>query len=101
MTPRASSLLAAALGAAALYLAGLAGCSSASNGLGGGGHQTCASAACPNGTSYQECTTTDPTSGVCTGISYSVGGQTFNCASCTDCSGAAQQVAAACEGSTG
>ncbi len=70
--------MAVAIGALALSLASLAGCSSASNGLGGNnGHQTCASAACPNGQSYQECTTTDPTSGVCTGQSFSVGGQTF------------------------
>lgn len=100
MIPRASSILAAVLGAASLLLSGLAGCSSASNGLGGGGHQTCSSATCPNGQTYQECTSTDPGSGACS-ASYSVGGQTFNCASCGDCSQAAQQVAAACEGSTG
>ncbi|HEX8794651.1 MAG TPA: hypothetical protein VF765_27080 [Polyangiaceae bacterium] len=93
--------MAAALFAATWCLAGLAGCSSASNGLGGGGKQTCASSACPGGQSYQACTTTDPATGACTGISYSVGGQTFNCASCGDCSEAAQQVAAACEGGGG
>ncbi|HTQ44254.1 MAG TPA: hypothetical protein VMI75_15950 [Polyangiaceae bacterium] len=98
MSPRASSFLATALGALALSLASLAGCSSASNGLGGNGHQTCASAACPNGQSYQACTTTDPGTGACTGVSYSIGGQTFTCASCGDCSEAAQQVAMACEG---
>lgn len=94
--------MAAVVGAAALFLSGLSGCSSASNGLGGGGHQNCAQASCAtNGQTYQVCTATDPTSGACTGQSFQINGQTFNCASCGDCSEAVQQVAAACEGSPG
>lgn len=94
--------MAAALCAAAWSLAGLAGCSSASNGLGGGGHQTCVPETCATGgETYQFCTTTDPSTGACTGQGFSLNGQTFDCASCGQCTDAVQQVSAACEGTPG
>ena len=87
-----SSFWAALVASASLALAA---CSGASNGIGGGGNQTCQTVACgANGSTYTECST--PASGGCSNFQYSANGQTQTCNTCTGCAQALQTVLTAC-----
>jgi hypothetical protein len=87
-----SSFWAALVASASLALAG---CSGASNAIGGGGNQTCTTTPCGIGDNSIQTCTTEP-SGGCSTVTYTVGGQSFQCNSCSGCTSAAQQAATAC-----
>jgi hypothetical protein len=90
MKPIAWKLFGALAVALAVAVAAV-GCSSqASNGA-----QQCQSTACGNGSSLSVCTTND-SNGVCSGITYEFGGQSFACRSCLDCTDAVDSATQAC-----
>ena len=76
----------------------LAGCSllGTADTLAALGHQSCEPIPCGTGGSISMCTSTDG-AGVCSGISYAVDGQTFDCPSCSNCGQAEVQAIQACQ----
>ncbi|HEY8040660.1 MAG TPA: hypothetical protein VIF15_12730 [Polyangiaceae bacterium] len=92
MKPFAWKLFAGLIMAAALALP-FSGCNVTTS---SGNNQSCQSTPCGSGTSIQVCTQTDA-AGACSGISYAVGGKTFDCNSCTDCTQAAVDATQQCQ----